>query len=177
MHDELNQQISLFIDNELAHADAMKLLQQINQQPETDKTLRRFELISEVMKNEKVVISDADFVKRVSQEIKQEPFHLGAKRHRFNRSLITTALAIAATVATVAVLVNKEVQTPAENDAQHGFVVADIQPSDIPEPEYQDRLQPVDSQFEDYLQAHRGNLYMAEPAVHPYARLAGYGQE
>lgn len=176
MHDELNQQISLFIDNELAHADAMKLLQQINQQPETDKTLRRFELISEVMKNEKVVISDADFVKRVSQEIKQEPFHLCAKRHRFNQSLYTTALAIAATVAVVAVLVTKEVQTPAEN-AQHGFVVADSQTVDVPEPEYQDRLQPVDSRFDDYLQAHRGNLYMAEPAVHPYARLAGYGQE
>jgi len=177
MHDEINQLISQFIDDELSREDSLRLLRILKDRPEVEEKMRRFELTRAVMTRKKAVLADADFVKKISQQIAQEPSFLIPKKSSFNNLLISSALAVAASVAIVTVLVLRDVSNGSENGRQ-SMVVADAgrqstQPQEVEEVPL---MQPVDARFNEYLQAHRGSLYIAEPTIHPYARLAGYGQ-
>jgi sigma-E factor negative regulatory protein RseA len=173
MHEESNQQLSQFIDNELDGENTLELLQRLKEIPELEERIRRYQVASHVIKNEAPILADKDFVHQVTQAIQNEVTFMLPKQRQPIISMIS-ALAIAASVAVVAVVIY---QQPDISDAdQDTMFIAGNQQKTLQSQPVENRLQPMDSRFNDYLYAHRGSLYIAEPSAHPYAKLAGYGQ-
>ena len=175
MQEEINENISQFIDNELSKEKSLKLLQQLQQQSVLDEKMSRYELVRSVIKNENLILTDDSFVQRVNVEIQQEPTYLLPNHRQFNRVTISSILAIAASFALVAVVLTNDLPNSTEDIPQE-LVLADNQPQQKLKSEQVQTLQPVDSKFYEHLYAHRGSLYIAEPSAHPYAKLAGYGK-
>ncbi len=181
MPDKMNQKISQFIDDELPYEEALQLLTEVKQQPDLDAKMRRYEMASTILRSHQPVSIDSDFVDKVSQALEQEVVYFlpnTKKRSKY----VSSALAVAAGVAGVAILVANNVPK-LENPLQERYVVSANNPSQI---EFKKTRRPVkmvvrksgaiDPRFYSYLQAHRGNLYTIDSGVQSYASLAGYEQ-
>ena len=181
MHDEINQKVSQFIDDELPHHEALQLLTEIKKQPELDARLQRYEVASAILKNHPANLVSTDFAEKINQAVQQEVIYFLPKKTA-KSTYFKSALAVAAGVAGVAVLVSNNV--PKLTDVkQESYVIAEnIANQPIPLA----RKSPVkviyrkptssDPRFNRYLQAHRGNLYTIDSGAQTYATLAGYGQ-
>ncbi|HUO94841.1 MAG TPA: sigma-E factor negative regulatory protein [Steroidobacteraceae bacterium] len=113
MSDILNEQLSALLDGELPPEETTLLLKRIAREAELTSRLRRYRMCGDVLRGERVQ-ARADFAMRVSAAIAAEP-PLPAPRHAARRSLHIArwvrplaGLAVAASVATVAVLVLRQ---------------------------------------------------------------------
>jgi len=181
MQDEINQKVSQFLDDELFHNEALELLTEIKKQPELDAKLQRYEMASAILKNNRPIIPRADFSKNISDALEQEVVYFLPQRKPRSK-YIKPALALAAGVAGVAVLVTNNVIKLPDNNAQP-IVVASVIPKQQAQalPLEAEKIvvrksARIDPRFNNYLQAHRGNLYTIDSGVQSYATLAGYGQ-
>ena len=193
MPENLNQKISQFIDNELDEVDALYLLNKMQFKPELQGKLNRYQTIGQVIKGDIGIAPDADFVKKISLQIQQEPAYLLPKVKKEKISYkkpaaIAASLFIAAIIAghtitdkpnpaygmsTLQVADNKEVKK------QEVKVVEEIaQKAVAPQAIAKVSESPLNKQISDYLQAHNGNLDTNnEHAFQPYARVSAYNQE
>jgi negative regulator of sigma E activity len=179
MPDKINQKISQFIDDELPYEEAVQLLKEVKQQPELDAKMRRYEMASSILRSHQPVSINSDFVSKVSQALEQEVVYF-LPNTRKRSKYVSSALAVAAGVAGVAILVANNVPK-LEKTAQEPYVVSASNASQI---EFNKTRKPVkmavrksgsiDPRFYSYLQAHRGNLYTLDAGVQNYASLAGY---
>ena len=175
MQEELNSKISELVDHELSVEDALILLNSVNEFPELEKKLYRYRTVSKVLKADTFIYSDFDFVNRVKREVQHDPVYLLPSKQRKSRNQ-NIFLALAASVTVMAIIIYggmtnsiedklSLLQLAASTTLQHG------------EPDRGD-LQTPNKEFNDYLEAHRGSLYMAgSPAYQSYVRLADYEQE
>ncbi len=181
MPDKMNQKISQFIDDELPYEEAIVLLTEVKQRPDLDAKMRRFEMASSILRSHQPVSINSDFVDKVSQAIEQEVVYF-IPNTRKRSKYVSSALAMAAGVAGVAILVANNVPK-LEKTAPEAYVVSASNPRQI---EFNKTRKPVemavrksgtiDPRFYSYLQAHRGNLYTIDSGVQSYASLAGYEQ-
>ena len=106
MNKEINQKISQFLDDELTSIELDDLLLKIKKQPELKSTISRYQVMTQVMKNEHHVMANADFLDNINQELKQDP-HYFLPQQTVKRSSLSrwqkTSAAIAASVVIVAV--------------------------------------------------------------------------
>ena len=167
MHELANQKLSQYVDNELSGKETLELLQQLKEQPDLNGKISRYQMVSQVLKNETPVLVNTDFVEQVNQSLEQDVTYLLPKRRR-SIGTVVSGLALVASFAIVTVIINKQTDKSENNRAI--IQVADNQQS------AESQLQPTNPRFNEYLHAHRGSLYIAEPAAHPYAKLAGYGK-
>ncbi len=181
MPDKMNQKISQFIDDELPYEEALQLLTEVKQQPELDAKMRRYEMASSILRSHQPVSINSDFVGKVSQAIEQEVVYFlpnARKRSKY----VSSALAVAAGVAGVAILVANNVPK-LEKTAQQPYVVSALNSNQTGIKEVHRPVKMVarksgtiNPRFYSYLQAHRGNLYTLDAGVQSYASLAGYEQ-
>ncbi len=181
MPDKMNQKISQFIDDELPYEEALQLLTEVKQQPELDAKMRRYEMASTILRSHQPVAISSDFVDKVSQVLEQEVVYF-LPNVRQRPKYISSALAVAAGVAGVAILVANNVPK-LEKTTPAPYVVSANNPSQT---EFKKSQEPVkmavrksgsiDPRFYSYLEAHRGNLYTLDAGVQSYASLAGYEQ-
>lgn len=186
MQDELKQQISRFVDNELDLQQALSLIPEVSKNAELKKKLNRYQLVSQALKSEEGVILKSDFAEKISEQIKQEPvYFIPQKKARITWQ--KTSLAVAASLALVAVMAPKIIKqnTP---DAQDVLMVAQQnqqQPVEMNSAE-QRRQQLLrlrqqrraNQRLNDYLLAHSNGIYtIGASNYQPYARVAGYSQE
>ncbi len=175
MRQDLDQKISLLIDNELDHEEALSLLANIKQQEKLSQTMARYEAISHSLKAESFLSADVGFVSRISQEIAKEPTYFLPQKKQ-PRFLQKSLLALAATVTAVAVLVGSGMDS-GEVKFKSSLVVAE-KTTEVDKINEKINQKPFNERFNEYLQAHNDSLYTnGEVAPLPYARLAGYGQE
>jgi len=113
MSDILNEQLSALLDGELPPEETTLLLKRIAREAELTSRLRRYRMCGDVLRGERVQ-ARADFAMRVSAAIAAEP-PLPAPRHAARGNLHIArwvrplaGLAVAASVATVAVLVLRQ---------------------------------------------------------------------
>lgn len=180
--DELNLKISRFVDDELDLQQALSLMPEVSNNAELKKKINRYQLVSQALKSEQGVFLKSDFAEQISEQIKQEPVYFIPQK----KASITwqkTSLAVAASLALVAVMVPKVVKqhTP---ETQQALVVAQQQPVQrVGEEERQRQLlrlrqQRVNQRLNDYLLAHSNGVYtIGASNYQPYARVAGYSQE
>nr|WP_305907207.1 sigma-E factor negative regulatory protein [Methylomarinum sp. Ch1-1]MDP4519940.1 sigma-E factor negative regulatory protein [Methylomarinum sp. Ch1-1] len=76
MQEECNKTISQFIDDELDLQQAISLMQGVQKETALRNKLNRYQVISQVLKSEQVVVLKDDFVEQISAQIKEEPVYL-----------------------------------------------------------------------------------------------------
>jgi Anti sigma-E protein RseA, N-terminal domain. len=74
MHEELNQKISQFIDNELEQQEALNLLKSIRSTPTLNRQYNHHRTISQAIKTDTVVFVKADFATSLSKNYNMSPF-------------------------------------------------------------------------------------------------------
>lgn len=168
MQEQLNEKISLLIDDELDSQQALSLLGAIQDDESLKTKLQRYQLISQVLKNEESYLLDSEFAGKIHQQIRKEPtYFIPSKNSKINWQ--KTGLAVAASVALAVVwIVNKiDRQSNAYPEPQ----IALMTPAPI-------QADALIAHFGDYLQAHDNDVYIDNTArVQPYSRVVGYRQE
>jgi negative regulator of sigma E activity len=184
MNKENYQKISQFLDAELHHKDLDILLQEIKLNPEIKKTITRYQIASHVMSaEESVVVANKGFLDQINQQLKQEPHYLLPKHKAKKRRLGVwqkTSMALAASVAVVAVLVSQQVSLQhAEAPQKEAIIFAKKPAAKINiKIDREESLNPQLSQHERlkaYLQAHNDGMFTYDSSTsHPYGQVASF---
>lgn len=186
MTEQLNQKISQLLDDDLSCEDALDLLKRLQQQPELQCKMSRYEAMSHVLKSEAFIPVQPGFAQRISAEIKKEPTFIVARR-RFLAPPYWTLSALVASVMIVAVWVSQEErrQNPSAGSALLVAKTADkplkLKPRTGPPAVASDQhsqSQPEASRLTEYLQAHNSSRYIdGTVSLQPHARVVSYSQE
>jgi sigma-E factor negative regulatory protein RseA len=187
MYEDLNQKISQFLDKELDYNEALSLLKKIQAHPEVKNKLNRYEAISSAIKSETFLTARPDFSERIRQEIQNEPAYLlpGRKMPPQHKQLKRhhKILAVAASLAVVAVITTRTINNPPDKIKSASIIeVAQQQlPEQPSEPvSYKNEAEPspINSQINDYLQAHNSSVYTNGQAnFQPYTRVTAYSRK
>jgi sigma-E factor negative regulatory protein RseA len=188
MHEDLNQKISQFLDNELDQDEALSILQKMQLQPDLKNKMIRYEAISHALKTDMFLCPGPDFSTKISQQILHEPFYLLPKNHPITEhqpiKRSNKMLALAASVAVVAIIAAQGVNQSEDNKfktsstiqlAQQPVVEPSSTPTTYP---HQNEQYPINARINDYLQAHNTSVYTnGEANFRPFARVSAHSQE
>jgi len=181
MKKDINQTISQFLDDELDHAELDTLLSAIKSEPELKQQINRYQVMTQVLKDERSIQASTDFLDKINQQIKQEPHYLLPKKVVKKRVVPLwqkASFAVAASVACVAVIMSQQSDFQLSNQFQSVQVAAvDTKLIENPIQETEKEvIQPSQHErFKAYLQAHNDDLYThGSLNVHPLARTASY---
>jgi sigma-E factor negative regulatory protein RseA len=181
MPEDLNQKISQFLDNELDHAQALKLLKKMQLESKLQDKLNRYEAISHAMKTDVFLSTEADFSIQVRQQIQKEPVYFLPQHKPLKRNY--KQIAVAASIVIVAVVAGRGMSNLDQySKAASGLQVARNQ---IPEQasgqvvsSKQAAQYPLNKRINDYLQAHNNSVYInGEANFQPFARVTAYSQK
>lgn len=179
MNDEIREQLSALVDDELSDLERPLLLGRLQRDAQLRACLGRYQLIGEVMRGGTARAAGLGIARRVQDALEQEPVPAGSSRvsstpmARLWKPL--AGLAIAASVALVAVLSVQRLQTPL---GQPLALVSNAPPQTIVRADDSrwNRVAPqVEQRLNGYLVNH--NEYAASrgmPGVLPYVRIVGY---
>lgn len=160
-----DQKLSALIDDELDHAESLALWRRIGDDAELEARWRRYSAISASLRAPGLVRADAGFVGRISDALKDEPTCVAPRgpRRFINERGITAALA--ASLAAVAIMVGKSVNTHSPMP-ELGPVAQNESPA---------TQAAVDPRFRDYYVMHNETAYMSgAQGMLPYVRLASF---
>jgi sigma-E factor negative regulatory protein RseA len=189
MHEDLNQKISQFLDNELSREEADSVLQKIRIQPELKSRWDRYEAISNAIKTSAYVHPRSDFLAKVNQQIQHEPVYLLPKNHLLVKAqpgmgmTVNVKLALAASLAVVAILVGQRInraEAPIKLASPIQLAQQRInQPaSRLVSGSYQSGQYPTNTRMIDYLQAHNNSVFTnGDIHIRPFAVVAAPSQE
>lgn len=121
MDEDLNQKISQFIDNELDSAEALSLLKSLRSIPELNCQYNRYQIISQAIKTDKLIIARAGFVESISKKIQHEPVY-SLPQLKAPRKIIKH-IALAASILIVATITNYNFNRP----KQQSYSTSDLQ--------------------------------------------------
>ena len=200
MTDEVLQKLSAYMDGECSDMDAHSVVERVSTDEATRAVWTRYHLIGDAMRGELPRYTSVDFPAWLRTALTDEPHVLSRPRRRTEWRRPAAALAIAASVAMVAVIGVQKLgttsppdtikstqlaaapQAPAAAVTQPVPVVMPAQVTGWPEfetsPVTVTPLPPSRTRLNSYLvnySEERGVL--GGPGVLPYVIVAGYGQE
>ncbi len=175
---EVHQKISQFLDDELHHTELDSLLLKIKQQPQLKNKMNRYQTIRHLLKVEDVLIANDNFVDNISQAINQQPHHFLPQQAVKKRSFgfwPKTSLALAASVAIIAVSVSRYTNVP---DMQAPQIIAQNKAIEAPVKTASVSRNIQHERFKAYLQAHTDDLYLhGSLNYQPLAQVANFSQK
>ena len=175
---EVHQKISQFLDDELHYTELDSLLLKIKQQPHLKNKMNRYQTIRHLLKEEDVLIASESFVDNISQAINQQPHHFLPRQVHKKRNYgfwPKTSLALAASVAIIAVSVSRYADVP---DTQTPQIVAQNKTVEAPVKTAVVSRNIQHERFKAYLQAHSDDLYLNGPLNYqPLAQVANFSQK
>lgn len=183
MSEHIKEQISAFLDGELPTAEQQLLLERLRRDPALRAQWGRYRLIGDGLRQGLPPYVDLGLADRVMAELEAVPAHRGGGAGRLAKSF--AGLAVAASVAVVAVLAVQQLEAPDTGGEPARIAAA---PQALPPPQAYVRVQqgpaweaalpqPV-SRLNEYLVNH--NEYAASagmPGVLPYVRIVGHEQK
>lgn len=183
MSEHIKEQISAFLDGELPTAEQQLLLERLRRDPALRVQWGRYRLIGDGLRQGLPPYVDLGLADRVMAELEAVPAHRGGGAGRLAKSF--AGLAVAASVAVVAVLAVQQLEAPDTGGEPARIAAA---PQALPPPQAYVRVQqgpaweatppqPV-SRLNEYLVNH--NEYAASagmPGVLPYVRIVGHEQK
>jgi sigma-E factor negative regulatory protein RseA len=175
---EMKMRLSMLLDGELRAGDNPRLLDKIENEDELKSVWGRYHLIGEVMRGSEGLLADREFAARVSAAVREAPTALAPGRAKSGASSRQRLvhLAMAATLAAVAVFVGKSLNDNAEGLSGAAQVADASRAQDRDGPAQADKA--AEAQFNDYLLMHNETAYLAGSAgMLPYVRLMGAGQD
>ncbi len=187
MQDNMNEKISRFIDNDLSLEQIQQLQSEMNEDDLLKQKMMRYQMLSQALKSSEVVQLKADFSSQITQQLEQEPvFFKRRNKPYFNWQ--TTSLAVAASLAIVAVMSPAIIKQTAPNMQETPLVAQQQVTSQassyslsqpLPPAGRLVRVQnhPTNQRFNDYLQIHSNSMYTIGQRSHrPTARVAGFSE-
>jgi sigma-E factor negative regulatory protein RseA len=175
MNETLNEQISALVDDELVAAEQALLIRRLAGDPELCQRLSRYQLISDALRDDLPRHVDPGFQMRVHAALRQEPAVLAARTGLAGLLKPVAGLAIAASVAVVAVL---SLQSIRQENTGSASVVATTAPAQDRYIRAADQPVPVqapvtEQNLDVYLVNH--NEFAVSRGMLPYMRLVGHG--
>jgi len=162
--EELKEKVSLLVDDRLDPAVAMKVMKALESDPERAAVYTRYMLIGETLRSNGDVIYDDGFVTRLHQALEQEPRLVAPVWKSARRDRMVT-LALAATLAGLAVLVGQTVSRQSE------FAVPELAQRAT-----DDETAAKPDHLDTYLVNHSGTAYLAaNGGLLPYLRIVSHG--
>lgn len=166
MSEDINLKISQFMDNELEHDDALKLLNTLAAQPQLQHKLNRYTAISQALKSQVYIDLKVGFSENIAECIQKELAPDLEKPELFKQTYHWLALAVS--LAIIAVIVgqsfNSQLAIPSTTIelAQHWL------------PEQSD----LNKRISLYLKEHSLGVYAeSEADVKPFAKATTYKQK
>ena len=192
MYQEINENISRLVDSELGHSETLALLKKIQSDDVLKHKMSRYQAISQALKTDEFYQVSNDFSRAVFQKIQQEPAYLLPQLKSKSNSQSQSQdkypkrklFAVAASTLVAAVLVAQALRNDPTANSYRAVTAMAIPQQSLPasstQPEKlkQRNRQPLNAQFNDYLQAHNNSVYTNGEAVfQPYARVTAYGRD
>lgn len=150
------EDLSAFLDEELSSKDSRILLDQIENDKALSDKLHRFAVVSEVMRTGRplTLLPDAGFVDRVHAALAEEPVVLAPRliRHKMREKAAT--LALAASIAVLAVFVGRSVHEHSPIMANE--MLAQVELSGPPA-----RPSSMEPELREYLTMHNETAYLS----------------
>lgn len=192
MDEEVNQKISQFIDDELSVEETLILLKNVNGDAKLKQKMSRYQILTQVVKNESCCLPKNDFLEGVKLALDNEPSYLlpPIKLPMKDRHQQRLVFALAASVAMVAVLATKIVNNePSQKFEATTIAVKKNLPlkptskkllekksQSLAKVKEKQRLQ--NNRFNDYLQAHDTSHYTNGTATfQPRVQAVSYRQD
>jgi sigma-E factor negative regulatory protein RseA len=178
MSDEIREQLSALVDDELDKVERPLLLGRLQRNTELREILGRYQLISEVMRGDgqAATLGIAERVRRALEQESVMPETDKPQAGGLSWLRPIAGLAVAASVALVAVLVVTSVREPAVDTAPSVASAQNAAPVNRGSEELWERIEPrIDKRMAAYLVNH--NEYAASRGVQgvmPYVRIVGY---
>ena len=178
MSDEISEQLSALVDDELDEVERPLLLGRLERDTELREILGRYQLISEVMRGagQVATLGIAERVKRVLDQETTLPAADKPKAGGLGWLKPIAGLAVAASVAVVAVLAVTSTRQPTDEMAPRLASTQDAAPTTRGGEQLWERIEPrIDKRMAAYLVNH--NEYAASRGVQgvmPYVRIVGY---
>jgi sigma-E factor negative regulatory protein RseA len=180
MSDEIREQLSALVDDELSDVEQPLLLGRVQRDAELQECLGRYQLIGEVMRGiaDTTTLGVADRVRRVLLQDVGGQVPDTPKQEGFNWWKPVAGFAVAASVALVAVLTVSSLRETASDAVPE---LASSNPAGVPavarvSDDQWDRIEPgIDKRLSGYLVNH--NEYAASRGVQgvmPYVRIVGF---
>ena len=150
----------------------------------------RYQAISQALKTDEFYQVRSDFSHKVFQEIQQEPAYFLPQLKPQQPSQVQDKqskrklFAVAASTLVAAVLVGQSLRDDSSGNKYQTitamavpgqqFPSSSSQPGKLKQPNHQ----PLNAEFNDYLQAHNSSVYTnGEVLFQPYAKVTAYGQK
>jgi sigma-E factor negative regulatory protein RseA len=188
MNEQIKEQISAFLDGELPAAEQRLVLERLARDPQLRARWSCYQLIGDSLRKSLPAGIDLGLADRVMAELEAFPAHRGAATGPLARALKPLAgLAVAASVAAVAVLGIQQMRAPEPGATQ----AAANPPVEVTGPAVYARVQKTQTQAARELQSAQANRRLNEYLVNhseyaasggmsgmlPYVRIVGHDQE
>ncbi len=180
MNNQLKQQLSEFLDDQLDAQTALNLLREIQDDKQLALTLNRYAAIGHALKNTPPIFDDGTFLAAVSAQIQQEPSYLlptqSKQTHEPRRYQV---LAAAASVALVVFLGTQTLHQPTTRESVTNVALSDPKHlTTAARPNAKEaELAPLNERIHDYLQAHNNGVYTSsDPGLHQAAKVTAYSK-
>ncbi len=173
MHNNLEEKISMLLDNELSGAEAILLLEQIEQDDRLKQVWDRYNKISLTLKSNRYIPVDRHFPRRIKENIYLSS--TPSPQSRGNRYK-NWGYALAASLVGVSILTWTYLQTlsPPKNSIEPIALVQTV-PKSTEKPNVIYQYNNLDSRLNDYLVTHNESAYSAGvQGMLPYARVVSY---
>lgn len=166
MQEQINEKISLLVDDELNKEQALTLLKTLQTNDELKAKLQRYQFAREVLKNERSLFLDHRFADTIHQKILKEPYYLlPAKKSSWNWR--DAGWAVAASLLLITFMNITKVDK--QNASFHPVPVASNNLQQL------NRQDVMNARFNDYLKAHDNAVYVNNVEhMQTRGRLAGY---
>ena len=177
MSDDIRERLSALVDGELTEYEAVGMLDRLNHDVELKQVWERYHLVSDVMRNNLPGVTSVDLVGQVRQSLDAEPVALLPTRRRRIGLKPLAGLALAASVAVVAVLAFRGQPGLEQPEGEAIARSAEVRTApteqlagmrwDVDRPDVEQRLN-------DYLVNHNGHTGNGMGSMLPYARIVAY---
>jgi len=151
---DINERLSALLDDESGKVESLALFRKLENDHELAARWNRYSLAKEVMQSPKAMVVDLGFVDRVHAALEAEPAILAPRvvRHRFREKAVT--LALAASIAMLAVLVGRSVNVYSPIKSSELLAQNESSVSSLP-------VVAADPHLKDYLAMHNETTYLA----------------
>ena len=153
----MKKKLCLLLDEDADQSEGLGLLRQIERNPDAREQYRRYCIASHVLRSGPALIPDRGFADRVSAALAEEPTILApapVRKRPLSEKAVTVALA--ASIAMMAVLVAKSLQDYSPLKGRELLALSDLMGSNV-----QSTQAAMTPEFRDYLVSHYETAYLS----------------
>ena len=172
MSEEIRERLSALVDGELEEAQAGELIDHVLSDTELRLAWERYYFVTDAVRNKVSDVAPGNLAQRVRRDVESEPVALTQRRQYRVALKPVVGLAVAASIATLAVIgvytLNREEESPSSPP------LAQMTTGDRVGMRWNVSQPTIESRLNGYLVNHSEYMGNGMHGMHPYARIVGY---